>query len=106
MPKRFITERDIGAYSAQGMTELVIEPDMVLTDMAVERARAAKIRLIRPDGVSTPPVSAVASDATSPLQSQARSEVHAQVRAAVIARLGGEPEGLDAIIAAVLPRVS
>jgi hypothetical protein len=100
MPRRFITERDIAAYAAQGMRELVVEPDMVLTDMARERARAAKIRLVCPESVSGPVAGAPAA------QPAATGDVHAQIRAAVIARLGSEPEGLDAIIKGILPKLS
>lgn len=94
MPKRFITERDIAAYAAQGVKELVIEPDMVLTDMARERARAARICLLRSEEV------------TATASSVKPADTHAQVRAAVIARLGSEPEGLDALIKAILAKLS
>ncbi len=98
MARRFITERDIAAYAAQGMKELVVEPEMVLTDLAVERARAAKICLIYPEAKEAAPV--------APAGSASKDEIHARVRAAVIARLGSEPEGLDAIIKGILPKLS
>ncbi len=98
MARRFITERDIAAYAAQGMKELVVEPDMVLTDLAVERARAAKICLIHPEAGEAAPA--------APAGATSKDEIHARVRAAVIARLGSEPEGLDAIIKGILPKLS
>jgi hypothetical protein len=101
MQRKFITERDIAAYATQGMKELVLEPHMVLTDMARERARAAKIHLVD-SGATTSPQAGSPASATQAVT----GDVHAQVRAAVIARLGGEPEGLDAIIASILPRLS
>jgi hypothetical protein len=94
MPRTFITERDIAAYAAQGLDELPIGPDTVLTDMAVERARAAKIRLV-PTPEATPEVHSVVSPA-------GQDSIHAQIRAAVINRLGREPEALDAIIRSIL----
>jgi hypothetical protein len=101
MARRFITERDIAAYAAQGMTELVVEPDMVLTDLAVERARAAKLCLITPEVGGKAPASTAGS--APPATTDA---LHAQIRKAVIARLGSEPEGLDAIIKGILPKLS
>lgn len=80
--RRFFTEREIGQIAAQGIKELVLEPNDVVTDLGQERARAAGIRLLRSSNASI-----------------TEQELHAQVRATVIARLGSTPEGLDAIIA-------
>jgi hypothetical protein len=62
--------------------------------MAVERARAAKIRLVHAPGVK-PEVQGAAPPAR-------QASIHAQIRAAVISRLGREPEGLDTIIGNIL----
>jgi 2-keto-3-deoxy-6-phosphogluconate aldolase len=97
MPRTFITERDIAAYAAQGLNELVIGPDTVLTDMAVERARAAKIRLVHTPGTK--------SEVHGMAPSAGQDSIHAQIRAAVISRLGREPEGLDTIIGNILSRI-
>ena len=102
MPRKFITERDIAVYVAQGGKELVLEPDMVLTDMARERARAAKLCLVPSEGAS----GSIADSAAPAVQAEPTGNLHAQIRAAVIARLGSEPEGLDAIIKGILPKLS
>lgn len=88
--KRFLTERDINQFAAQGVKELVLEPGTVVTDLGKERARAAGIALVQEICGAHP---AVAPGATE--------DVQAKVRAAVIARLGSAPEGLDAIIARI-----
>lgn len=80
--RRFFTEREISEMAAQGVKELVLAPEDVVTDLGKERARAAGVSLVRSANAST-----------------TKHELHAQVRAAVIARLGSTPEGLDAIIA-------
>ncbi|HPD39948.1 MAG TPA: hypothetical protein P5211_00740 [Anaerolineae bacterium] len=93
MPKRFLTERDINQFAAQGVKELVLEPGTVVTDLGKERARAAGIKLVQEICGAHP---AAAPSAPAP-----GDDAQAAVRAAVIARLGGAPEGLDAIIARI-----
>jgi hypothetical protein len=95
MPRKFITERDIAAYAAEGLNEVVIGPDTTLTDMARERARAAKIRLVQ-----------LESSVTTTVQPPEKGTLHARVRAAVVAQLGSEPKELDLIIAEILKKVS
>ncbi len=95
MPRRFLTERDINDYVAQGVKELVLEPGTVVTDLGQERARAAGLRLVQ-ESCGAPPASG------APLKAGAPEEMQSKVRAAVVARLGEVPEGLDTIIARVL----
>lgn len=96
MPKRFITERDINQFAAHGVKELVLEPGTVVTDLGKERARGAGIKLVQEIGGAHP---AAPAPAVAPV---VNDEVQAKVRAAVIAQLGGTPEGLDAIITRIL----
>ncbi len=97
MARTFITERDIAAYAAEGLDELLIGPDTVLTDMAVERARQAKIRLVYAHGGPREP-----QRAAPPAR---QDSIHAQIRAAVINQLGREPEALDTIIGNILNNI-
>ncbi len=96
MPKRFLTERDINEYAAQGVQELVLEPGTVVTDLGQERARAAGMKLVQ---VRTGAHPAVMPPQPAPVA--AVDDVQAQVRTAVIAQLGCSPDGLDAIITRV-----
>lgn len=93
MAKRFLTERDINQFAAQGVKELVLEPGTVVTDLGKERARAAGIKLVQEICGAHP--------ASPPPTPDASDDARAKVRAAVITRLGGTPEGLDTIIARI-----
>lgn len=97
MTRRFLTERDINEYVAQGVQELVLEPGTVVTDLGRERARAAGLRLVEKQ-VGAHPAPAPAPTAPS----GEGKYLAARVRGAVVARLGEAPDGLDAVIAQVL----
>ena len=95
MPKVFYTERDIEDLANRGVRVLDINDDVVLTDLARERALSLGLRLAR-SGSST---------SATPRSNSAASpdEVVAKVKAAVIARLG---DGVDAaLLDAVITRV-
>lgn len=96
MPKKFLTAKDIDFHADQGVTEIHVDDDLIVTDLGQERARERGVRLIRrPAGEKSPPHPECES--TSP-----SADVVQQVRSAVIARLGGTPEGLDQIIQKIL----
>ncbi len=96
MAKKFLTAKDIDFHADQGVTEIHVDDDLVVTDLGQERARERGVRLIRrPAGEKSPPHPECETAAPS-------TEVVQQVRAAVIARLGGTPEGLDQIIQKIL----
>ena len=54
MPKTFITERDIDDMRTQGVTSFDVTDNIVLTDLAVERAMKHGIKLKRAE-ISAPP---------------------------------------------------
>ncbi|HHB89818.1 MAG TPA: hypothetical protein ENK60_00760 [Anaerolineae bacterium] len=83
---RYLTEQDILNAAARGETTLVLGPGVRMTDLARETAQRLGVKLIP----------------TAPEAPAFEPDLHAQVRAAVIARLGREPEGLDAVIDGVL----
>ncbi len=47
MPKTFITERDIEDLAHQGTMELVLSDDIVLTDLAYEKAGRLGVKLLQ-----------------------------------------------------------
>ncbi len=101
MAKTFYTERDIEDLQRRGVMVLDIDNDVVLTDLAREKALSLGIRLAR----NGPSPSAAAPTNLPAANSQA--EVIAKVKAAVIARLGNgvDPALLDAVITRVVAQI-
>jgi hypothetical protein len=132
MPKEFITERDVEDMVKRGILSLLINDNVVLTDLAYEKANRLGMQLVRdrPDNPPGAPVrpyiaqqqirptpSSFSSSAqtpyqpaplsgtqTVPLPQQDGVELHQRIRNAVTARLGSQVDAslLDAIIARVL----
>ena len=126
MPKTFYTERDIEDLSERGVISLVIDEDIVLTDLARDKALRLGIELLRehdqpPAAPERPyitnltsPSATMSSQAGAAQPSLSRSaaassgdELFQNVRAAVVARLGDavDPKLLDTIIRRVLRNV-
>lgn len=130
MPKTFYTERDIEDLASRGVISLVVDDDIVLTDLARDKAMRLGIELLREqDQPPAAPERPYITELTSPSASgsgQARSrqvgaplstpsastassgdELFQNVRAAVVARLGDvvDPKLLDTIIRRVLKNV-
>jgi hypothetical protein len=125
--KTFYTERDIEDMHASGVTELELDDDVVLTDLARDKAIALGLKMkvvekrsgqpnssprlaVAPQmqlpsaaaGPSSPlPAAAAPSSATS------EADLVAQVKSAVIARLGTNAHNdlLDQVIPQVLARL-
>jgi|GEM_PF-4990260 len=85
MSRRCITARDIDECLAAGVDVLELADDVIVTDLARERAAERGVRILR----------------TSRHQ-DAGETTHRAVREAVVARLGHAPPALDRVIAAVL----
>lgn len=132
MPKEFYTERDIEDMVKRGILSLVISDNVVLTDLAYEKANRLGMQLIRdkPDNPPAAPVRPyIAQQHSRPavpasvsyysslpqqgtpggLQSVPPPQpdgvaYHQRIRDAVIARLGSQvdPNLLDVIITRVL----
>jgi hypothetical protein len=98
MAKVFYTERDIEDLSARGVTALDVSDDVVLTDLARERALKLGVKLNR------------VKPGAHPEDHDDVILIH-RIKAAVLARLGDErvdPALLDAVIRrvlAALPRI-
>jgi hypothetical protein len=121
MPKVFYTEKDIEDLVRRGILSLEMNDNVVLTDLAYEKANRLGMKLVRekPENPPTAPVRPYLSQGASqaqkappalPIQqvpAQAAPEnkdLQERIRSAVIARLGSQvdPVLLDTIIKRVL----
>jgi len=117
MPKEFYTERDIEDMAKKGVQSLVVTDDIVLTELAFEKADRLGVKLIRPN--ATPPSAPVrpyiseqtpwsgALPVVKDSCPECSSNLSKRVHDAVMARLGGQvdPALLDVIIKRVLNNV-
>ena len=101
MPKTFYTERDIDDMHARGVTSIEIHDNIVLTDLARERAFKHGIRLQRSEAPA-PPKTGLSS--TPPPAAISQEALIQQIKTAVLARLNGQvdPAVLDAVIRRVV----
>jgi len=121
MPKEFYTERDIEDMWKRGVMSLQMGDNVVLTDLAYEKAQRLGMQLLRPvsgqrEPVEKPveppaaPVRPYLSQPTAPVAGPivaARTEeadLAGRIRAAVVAKMGSQvdPQLLDSIIQRVL----
>ena len=124
MPKTFYTERDIEDLAKRGVISLLEDDDVVLTDLARDKAIRLGIEIVHeidqpPSAPERPYISEMTSpSATSPGDkgpakakssgtSNSGDELFENVRAEVVARLGDavDPQLLDTIIRRVLQNV-
>ena len=130
MPKTFYTERDIEDLASRGVISLVVDDDIVLTDLARDMAMRLGIELLRehdqpPAAPERPYITKLTSPSATQLAQAASGQVSPSrsadasngaasgdelfqnVRAAVVARLGDavDPKLLDTIIRRVLKNV-
>ena len=109
MGKTFYTERDIEDMASRDERSLLVNDDVVLTDLAYEASRRLGIKLIQPhDNPPGAPVRPYINKVGSPsvsgqpkaVDSPVISSVRARVKKALMARLGGsiEEEVLERII--------
>jgi len=115
MPKTFYTERDIEDLARRGVTSVTVTDEVVLTELAREKAERLGVVLIREH--DTPPSAPVrpyianpprAGVGSSPQQNPpTKADLREKVRQAVIARLGSEVDRnlLETIINRVLDSV-
>lgn len=96
MPRHVITQQDITQALADGRTELTMRPDSIITALAAEVAQQKGIRLVR---------ACEETHGTAPAEAAGQPVFgRSDVRNAVIARYGGEPDGLDRVLDRVLGR--
>jgi hypothetical protein len=133
MPKTFYTERDIEDLVKQGVKSLIVDDDVVLTDLAYEKARRLGLELLRerdqpPAAPVRPYIAKIPSPAATrtgksavstlpstplaipvPSQSAAREDdLQQRVYKAVQARLGGSVDAklLETIVQRVVKSIS
>ena len=120
MPKTFYTERDIEDLSKRGITSLEIDDEIVLTDLARDKAMRLGVELIRaydkpPAAPERPyiaklvsPSASAGSPATSAQSPSGSDNLYQRVHDAVMSRLGDtvDQKLLDTIIKRVLQNIS
>ena len=110
MAKIFYTERDIDDLKARGVTSIDLTDNVVLTDLAVERAFKHGMKINRveqsaPQATYSPSVNTYAAYAReAPRDNPSDVELQQRIRSAVLARLNGQVDErlLDAVITRVL----
>lgn len=132
MPKQFYTEQDIEELVQRGIRTLQVDENVVLTELAYEKAGRLGLQLIsagapnppaapvrpylaaqagrKPLQDTTPaaqPTPAVLSTPAAPSQARGATDIEKRIRAAVIAKLGDQVDGrlLDNIIHRVVKSV-
>jgi hypothetical protein len=116
MPKVFYTEIDIEDMVKRGTLSLEINDNVVLTDLAYEKANRLGLKLVR-DKPENPPAAPVRPYVVQPVPQEriattpgvtasppAASDLAQRIHSAVVARLGNQvdPALLDVIIQRVL----
>ena len=123
MPKTFYTDLDIEDLAQRGVLSLVVDDDVVLTDLARDKAMRLGIELLRekpPSAPERPYITKLTSPSASqptieaapspqPVTAGVKSgdELYQQVYDAALARLGNavDPKLLETIIRRVLKTV-
>jgi len=113
MAKIFYTERDIEDMASRGERRLVINDDVVLTDLAYESARKLNVELVQqhdtPPGAPIRPYfnrsDSAFSAAPAALPASARVEaIKLRVKSAVKDRLGNQVD--DSVLDRIIERVA
>lgn len=110
MTKIFYTERDIDDMKARGVTSIEVTDNVVMTDLALERAMRYEMKINRiersaPKATYSPSVNLAASTVhTTVTRRGDDAELRQRVKAAVLAKLDGQVDSalLDAVITRVL----
>ena len=108
MEKIFYTERDIDDMKARGVSSLDITDNVVITDLALERAMRYEMKINRADSASLPKATfsgSVNLVAAYPREASTSDvELKQKIKALVLAKLNGQVDAalLDAVITRVL----
>jgi hypothetical protein len=115
MPKQFFTEHDIEDMVKSGVMTLEVTDQVVLTDLAYEKAQRLGMHLVRsqPDTPPAAPVRPYISQKPAPQSTflaastpaaADSTDLHERIKKAVIAKMGTQvdPALLDVIITRVL----
>ena len=109
MAKIFYTERDIDDMKARGVTSLDITDNVVITDLALERAMRYDFKINRAETSSAPkaiysPSVNLAVSSVHQVAKSADAELKMKIRSLVLEKLDGQVDAalLDAVITRVL----
>jgi hypothetical protein len=110
MSKTFYTERDIDDMKARGITSIDLTENVVMTDLALERAMRYEMKINRvehsaPKATYSPSVHLTASTIhTTVTRNSDNAELRQRIKTAVLAKLDGQVDSalLDAVITRVL----
>jgi hypothetical protein len=110
MPKIFYTERDIDDMKARGITSIDVTDNVVMTDLALERALRYEMKINRieqsaPKATYSPSVNTHAAfPRETPHDNSSDAELKQRIKSAVLAKLDGQVDSalLDAVITRVL----
>ncbi len=110
MPKVFYTERDIDDMKARGVTSIDVTDNVVMTDLALERAMRYEMKVNRmeqsaPKATYSPSVNTYAAyQRQAPRENASDAELKQKIRSLVLAKLDGQVDSalLDAVITRVL----
>ena len=118
MPKQFYTERDIEDMAARGVFTLTVGDDVVLTELAFEKAQQLGVKLVQPhQHPPAAPVRPYLSESVAPAPASQCSKIELplndneslrqRIRSAVRAKLGDQVDTnlLEAIITRVLDNI-
>jgi hypothetical protein len=117
MPKKFYTERDIEDMVSRGQLSLEMADNVVLTELAYEKAERLGLKLLQPYSLppaapirpylSEPQVSHTGCTECSEKKSADEEQIKQRIRDAVAAKLGNQidPTLLETIITRVLNNV-
>lgn len=109
MPKVFYTERDIDDMRARGVTTIDVSDNVVMTDLALERAMKYEMKINRvetssaPKAVFSQSVNLAASSVHTAASRPSDADLRQRVRTAVLAKLDRPVD--DALLDAVIQRV-
>lgn len=110
MPKIFYTERDVDDMKARGIATIDVTDNVVMTDLALERAMKYEMKINRVEASAAPTAKlsqsvnlAVSSIHTVP-QRSSDSDLKEKIRSMVLAKLDGQVDAalLDSVITRVL----
>jgi hypothetical protein len=108
MSREFVTERDIEDMAREGKRQLVVSEDIVLTDLAFEKAGRLGIELVQPH--ANPPAAPVRPYISqiykpvpvAPATTDRSAGLKQQVKSAVMARLGSQVD--EALIEQIIEK--
>ncbi len=114
MPKQIFTERDIEDLASREQFTLTMSEDVVLTELAFEKAERLGVKLIQPHSLPpSSPVRPYLSEETPPspvckpcaegTKPEADPELRQRIRTAVKAKMGSQVD--DALLETIITRV-